>query len=83
MRAFVKRFTTATLESPDASDDLIMSAFIQGLRECELHTLLTKKAPRNFDELPQRSAKYINLEEIVRMKKGEVPTKVVEKPREA
>lgn len=37
LRAFLKRFTMAKLEYPDASEDLAMSAFIQGLKEGELH----------------------------------------------
>lgn len=32
LRAFAKRFTIATLEAPEAYDDLIVSAFIQGLK---------------------------------------------------
>lgn len=43
LRAFVKRFTNAKLESPYASEDLTMSAFVQGLKESELHTSLIKR----------------------------------------
>lgn len=82
LRAFLKLFTTAKLESPDASEDLTMSAFIQGLKEGELHTSLIKKAPRSIDDLLQRATKYVNLEEAVKLKKGENSTKS-EKPRES
>lgn len=73
---FVKRFTTATLESPEGSDDLIVSAIIQGLEERELHTSLIKRGPINFDDLLQLATKYINLQEAVKLKKGEVLAKV-------
>lgn len=59
-----------------------MSAFIQGLKEGELHASLIKKAPRSFDDLLQRATKYVNLEEAVKLKKGENSAKI-EKPREA
>lgn len=78
----MKRFTTAKLESPDALEDLTMSAFIQGLKEGELHTSLIKKAPRSFDDLLQQATKYVNLEEVIKLKKGDSNIKV-EKPRES
>lgn len=62
LRAFVERFISANIESLDASEDLTMSAFIQGLKEGELHTSLIKKTPRSFDDLLQRANNYINLE---------------------
>lgn len=68
----MKHFTTVTLEFPDCFDDLIVSAFIQGLREGELHTSLAKKTPKNFDDILQRATMYINLEEAVKLKKIEV-----------
>lgn len=78
----MKRFTTAKLESPDVLEDLTMSAFIQGLKEGELHTSLIKKAPRSFDDLLQQATKYVNLEEVIKLKKGDSNIKV-EKPRES
>lgn len=59
-----------------------MSAFIQGLKEGELHTSLIKKAPRSFDDLLQQATKYVNLEEVIKLKKGDSNIKV-EKPRES
>lgn len=40
------------------------------------HTSLIKKGPKNFDDLLQQTRKYINLEEAVKMKKGETSGKV-------
>lgn len=62
LRAFVKTFISAKMESLDASEDLTMSAFIKGLKEGELHTSVIKKTPRSFDDLLQRPTNYINLE---------------------
>lgn len=59
-----------------------MSAFIQGLKEGELHTSLIKKVPRSFDDLLERATKYVNIEEAVKMKNGETVAKT-EKPRES
>lgn len=74
-KLFLKRFTTATLESLDASDNLIVSTIIQGLREGELHISLARKTPRNFDDLLQRATKCINLEDAVKLKKAKMPGK--------
>lgn len=85
LRSYVKRFTAAALEVPEASHDVLVTSFSQGLQEGDFYTSIAKKAPRNWDELLQRAAKYVNLEDALRLKKVNTLVrvdKVVNVPKE-
>lgn len=75
LRAYLKRFTIATLEVPEASQDVLITSFSQGLHEGDFYTSLAKKGPQSWDELLQRAAKYVNLEDALRLKNVETPAR--------
>lgn len=60
------------LEIPITSEDVLISAMTQGLREEELCRSLSIKPPRAFNNLLQRAKIYINLEDAQKAKKNEV-----------
>lgn len=85
LRSDVKRFTAAALEVPEASHNVLITSYSQGLQEGEFYTSIVKKAPKNWDELLQRAANYVNLEDDLRLKKVNTPTqvdKIVDVPKE-
>lgn len=67
----MKRFTTAMLEVPIASEEILISAMAQGLREGDLFRSLALETVSSFNMLLERAEKYINLEEAQRIKKEE------------
>lgn len=71
LRAYVKRFNTAMLEVPAASEEIKISAMTQGLREGDLFRSLALDPVSTFDRLLERAERYINLEEAQKIKKEE------------
>ncbi|XP_073291060.1 uncharacterized protein [Primulina huaijiensis] len=71
LREFIRRFNDAALDIPDASPDIIISAFTQGLRGGEFFKSLVKKPPSSYDDLLSRAEKYVNLEDAQRHKRME------------
>ncbi|KAI3459780.1 hypothetical protein Pfo_016443 [Paulownia fortunei] len=71
LRSYIKRFTTAALEVPSATQEVLSNALAQGLQDGEFFRSLAKKLARSFDDLLARSEKYINMEEAQRMKRDE------------
>lgn len=51
LRAYVTQFTKACLEVPSASEEVNMSALMQGLQTCLLRTSLAKKPALIYDEV--------------------------------
>lgn len=74
LRSYIKRFTTATLEVPITSEEILVSALVQGLREGEFFKNLSLEPPSTFNALLEKAEKYINLEDAQRAKKEERPT---------
>ncbi|XP_075474458.1 uncharacterized protein LOC142505374 [Primulina tabacum] len=71
LREFIRRFNNAELDIPDASPDIMISVFTQGLRGGEYFKSLVKKPPSSYDDLLSRTKKYVNLEDAQRHKRME------------
>ncbi|KAK6136273.1 hypothetical protein DH2020_029972 [Rehmannia glutinosa] len=71
LRSYIKRFTTAALEVPLATQEVLASALSQGLREGDFFRSIAKRSAKDFDDLLARAEKYINLEEAQKSKKDE------------
>lgn len=65
----MKRFTSAALDIPSTTEEVLANALTQGLQEGDFFISLAKKPTRNFDDLLARAKKYINLEKAHRIKK--------------
>ncbi|XP_074587705.1 uncharacterized protein LOC141843515 [Curcuma longa] len=63
LKDFVHRFNQVAQEVPDATSEVLVSAFSQGLIEGDFFRSLIKKPPANFDILLSRVVKYIHVEE--------------------
>lgn len=59
------------LEVPRASEEILISALAQGLREGDLLQSLALEPVTSFDQLLERAEMYINLEEAQKIKKEE------------
>lgn len=79
----MQRFTRVTLEISLAVVEILMSAFVQGLREGDFFHLLAKKPPHDYDELPTREKKYINMKEAHLKQQGSYPIEIPELRMEA
>ncbi|XP_073152844.1 uncharacterized protein [Henckelia pumila] len=62
LREYIQRFNTAALEVPDATVDMLVNSFTQGLKGGEFFKSLVKKPSVTFDELLDRAKKYAKLE---------------------
>lgn len=71
LRTYLKRFNTAMLEVPAASEEIKIRAMSQGLREGYLFRSLALDPVATFDQLLERAERYFNLEEAQRIKKEE------------
>ncbi|XP_012849541.1 PREDICTED: uncharacterized protein LOC105969329 [Erythranthe guttata] len=68
LRNYIKRFTSATLEVPTTSDEVLMAALSQGLRDDEFFRALALEPSPDFDNLLERASRFINLEEARQQK---------------
>ncbi|XP_012842286.1 PREDICTED: uncharacterized protein LOC105962516 [Erythranthe guttata] len=68
LRSYIKRFTSATLEVPTTSDEVLMAALSQGLRDDEFFRALALEPSPDFDNLLERASRFINLEEARQQK---------------
>lgn len=68
LRKYVAIFNEAALEVPTANLDVKVNALTQGLQPGDFFRSLAKKPTKMFDELLLRAEKYINLEEVTRVK---------------
>ncbi|XP_073152353.1 uncharacterized protein [Henckelia pumila] len=64
LRVYIRRFSALALEVPTATNDLLISAFTQGLTTGNFLKSLIKKPPSTYDKLLARAEKYVNLEEV-------------------
>lgn len=71
MPDYVRTFTTALLEIPITSEDVLISAFTQGLKGGQFFDNLSLNSPSTFHSLLQLAELYINLEDAKRLKKDE------------
>ncbi|XP_074573492.1 uncharacterized protein LOC141829918 [Curcuma longa] len=63
LKDFVRRFNRVAQDVPDATSEVLVGAFSQGLREGDFFRSLIKKPPTNYDALQSRAVKYIHVEE--------------------
>ncbi|KAK6162763.1 hypothetical protein DH2020_002604 [Rehmannia glutinosa] len=71
LRGYVKRFNSAALDVPSATQEVLSSALFQGLQESDFFKSIAKRPAKNFDDLLARAEKYVNLEEAHKGKKVE------------
>ncbi|KAL0385955.1 UNVERIFIED_CONTAM: hypothetical protein Sradi_2989800 [Sesamum radiatum] len=62
LRAYVQRFNTVILEVPAPHQEVLISAFTQGLRGGPLFDSLAKRPAVDFLDVLARMEKYMNLE---------------------
>ncbi|KAG8382418.1 hypothetical protein BUALT_Bualt05G0075200 [Buddleja alternifolia] len=70
LRGYIQRFSTAALENPSASADVLSYLFTQGLNDSEFFRSIAKKPPISFDNLLTRAEKYVNTEEATQIKRA-------------
>ncbi|KAL0455598.1 UNVERIFIED_CONTAM: hypothetical protein Slati_0899000 [Sesamum latifolium] len=63
LKEYLQRFNMASLEVPSATQEVKVSAFVQGLLDGDFFKSLVKKPTTKFDTLLARAAKYINMED--------------------
>ncbi|XP_042455023.1 uncharacterized protein LOC122039077 [Zingiber officinale] len=63
LRSYINRFNQVTQDVPTATSEILMSAFSHGLGEGEFFRDLIKNPARNFDEMVEKAASYIKVEE--------------------
>ncbi|XP_075507539.1 uncharacterized protein LOC142544370 [Primulina tabacum] len=69
LRAYIRRFNRVALDVPTCATETKTTTFTQGLRKGEFFRSLTKKVPRDFEDLLSRVEKYINMEEAQKQKR--------------
>ncbi|XP_042426086.1 uncharacterized protein LOC122013942 [Zingiber officinale] len=63
LRSYIKRFNQVAQDVPSATSEILMSAFSHGLTEGEFFRDLIRNPMKNFDEMLEKAASYINVEE--------------------
>ncbi|XP_027164864.1 uncharacterized protein LOC113765011 [Coffea eugenioides] len=69
LRNFMTRFNTESLQIRDKDENVVMAAFMNGLRVEELFYKLAKKPPGDLEELLTRAHAAANAEEAARLKR--------------
>ncbi|XP_042415147.1 uncharacterized protein LOC122004305 [Zingiber officinale] len=81
LRSYINRFNKVAQDVPIATSEILMSAFSHGLGEREFFRDLIKNLARNFDEMVEKIACYIKVEEAqVAQRKAERPPPSANKP---
>ncbi|XP_042413711.1 uncharacterized protein LOC122002564 [Zingiber officinale] len=63
LRSYIKRFNQVAQDVSSVTSEILMSAFSHGLTEGEFFRDLIKNPVKNFDEMLEKEANYINVEE--------------------
>ncbi|XP_042432826.1 uncharacterized protein LOC122019424 [Zingiber officinale] len=63
LRSYIKRFNQVAQDVPSGTSEILMSAFSHELTEGEFFRDLIRNPVRNFDEMLEKAASYINIEE--------------------
>ncbi|XP_042472300.1 uncharacterized protein LOC122054956 [Zingiber officinale] len=63
LRSYIKHFNQVAQDVPAATSEILMSVFSHGLTEGEFFRDLIRNPVRNFDEMLEKAASYINVEE--------------------
>ncbi|XP_075504535.1 uncharacterized protein LOC142541974 [Primulina tabacum] len=69
LRSYIRRFNRVVLDVPSCAPETKTTVFTQGLIEGEFFRSLTKKFPRDFEDLLARTEKYITTEEAQKQKR--------------
>ncbi|XP_042404863.1 uncharacterized protein LOC121995101 [Zingiber officinale] len=81
LRSYVKHFNQLDQNVPTATSEILMSAFSHGLTEGEFFRDLIRNPVRNFDEMLEKAASYINVEEAQAVRrKADKPPSSANKP---
>ncbi|XP_042460440.1 uncharacterized protein LOC122043951 [Zingiber officinale] len=81
LRSYINRFNQVAQDVPTATLEILMSAFSHGLGEGEFFRDLINNPTRNFDEMVEKIACYIKVEEAqAARRKAERPLPSVNKP---
>ncbi|XP_042404942.1 uncharacterized protein LOC121995204 [Zingiber officinale] len=81
LRSYIKRFNQVTQDIPSATSERLMSAFSHGLTEGEFFRDLIRNPVRNFDEMLEKAASYINVEEAqAARRKADKPPPATNRP---
>ncbi|XP_042472566.1 uncharacterized protein LOC122055265 [Zingiber officinale] len=78
LRSYIKCFNQVAQDVPSATSEILMSVFSHGLVEGEFFRDLIKSPVKNFDEMLEKVASYINMEEAqeARRKADKTPSSV-------
>ncbi|XP_042439900.1 uncharacterized protein LOC122025196 [Zingiber officinale] len=63
LRSYINRFNQVAQDVPTATLEILMSVFSHGLGEGEFFRDLIKNPARNFDEMVEKAASYMKVEE--------------------
>ncbi|XP_042386434.1 uncharacterized protein LOC121978121 [Zingiber officinale] len=81
LRSYIKRFNQVAQDIPAATSEILMSTFSHGLTEGEFFKDLIRNPVKNFDEMLEKAASYINVEEAqVARRKADQPPSSANKP---
>ncbi|XP_027155948.1 uncharacterized protein LOC113756483 [Coffea eugenioides] len=69
LKNFTTRFNTESLQIRDKDENVVMAAFMNGLRVEELYYKLAEQLPKNLEELLTRAHAAANAEEAARLKR--------------
>ncbi|XP_027151312.1 uncharacterized protein LOC113751485 [Coffea eugenioides] len=69
LKNFMTRFNTESLQIRDKDENVVMAAFMNGLRVEELYYKLVEQPPKNLGELLTRAHAAANAEEAGRLKR--------------
>ncbi|XP_042423661.1 uncharacterized protein LOC122011344 [Zingiber officinale] len=81
LRSYINRFNQVAQDVPTATSEILIRAFTHGLGEGEFFRDLIKNPTRNFDEMVEKAACYIKVEEAqAAWRKAERPPPSTNKP---
>ncbi|XP_042401304.1 uncharacterized protein LOC121991360 [Zingiber officinale] len=63
LRSYIKRFNQVAQDVPSTTSEILMSVFSHGLTKGEFFKDLIRNPVKNFDEMLEKAASYINVEE--------------------
>ncbi|XP_042415224.1 uncharacterized protein LOC122004397 [Zingiber officinale] len=76
IRAYIKRFNQVSIDVLNATTEILVSAFSQGLNDNDFFKDLVGNPPTNFDLLIERATEFFNVEEAQAARKKEITVPV-------
>ncbi|XP_057758939.1 uncharacterized protein LOC130979496 [Arachis stenosperma] len=68
LRDYMERFNKACLEIQDLPTEAVIMGLVNGLREGPFSQSISKRHPTTLSDVQERAEKYINMEEIARLR---------------